>query len=184
MSEETSPCRHEYVIIFQRKLKGLERRLVGTRAYLPVGFKMGDFKHLSAGSFCFCSKCRTRLFPKRSPKEKEEARLERKRAKEAALEQVKQEAKEQLEAELAAFENAKSELPFDLKLKPLPDDDDDDDDDDLDDERESSDNDNEDANINVDELEVESVDVEDIMAEGVKLNSDDDDLSCEDGDDD
>ena len=184
MSEEISPCRHEYVIIFQRKLKGLERRLVGTRAYLPVGFKMGDFKHLSVGSFCFCSKCRKRLFPKRTQREKEEARLERKRAKEAELEQLKEETKEQVKAELAAIDDAKTALPFGLKPRPLPNEDDDDDDDIDDDERESSDGDDEDANINVDELEVESIDVEDIRAEGVKLNSDEDDFSCEDGDDD
>lgn len=67
-------CRHEYVTIYQRRLKGLDRRLVATRAYLPVGFKMADFGHLSEGSYCFCSKCRARLFPKRSQAEKQVAR--------------------------------------------------------------------------------------------------------------
>ena len=74
-SAETPPCKHEYVRIFQRKLKGLERRLVSTKAYLPVGFKMADFGHLSEGSFCFCTKCRARLFPKRTAAEKAQARL-------------------------------------------------------------------------------------------------------------
>lgn len=74
-SVETPPCKHEYVRIFQRKLKGLERRLVSTKAYLPVGFKMADFGHLSEGSFCFCTKCRARLFPKRTAAEKAQARL-------------------------------------------------------------------------------------------------------------
>jgi len=68
-------CRHEYVKIYQRKLKGIERRLVATRAYLPVGFKMGDFQHLGEGSYCFCSKCRARLYPKRTQAEKAQARL-------------------------------------------------------------------------------------------------------------
>ncbi len=68
-------CRHEYVKIYQRKLKGLDRRLVATRAYLPVGFKMADFGHLSEGSYCFCTKCRARLFPKRTNADRAQARL-------------------------------------------------------------------------------------------------------------
>jgi hypothetical protein len=68
-------CRHEYVRIYQRKLKGLERRLVATKAWLPVGFKMTDFSHLGEGSYCFCSKCRARLYPKRTNAEKAQARL-------------------------------------------------------------------------------------------------------------
>jgi hypothetical protein len=71
---EPSACRHEYVRIYQRKLKGLERRLCVTRAYLPVGFKAGDFGHLGDGSYCFCSKCRARLYPKRTQAEKLAAR--------------------------------------------------------------------------------------------------------------
>jgi hypothetical protein len=63
-------CRHEYVLIFQRKLKGLERRLTATKAWLPVGFKPTDFSHLGEGSYCFCSRCRARLFPKRTNAEK------------------------------------------------------------------------------------------------------------------
>jgi hypothetical protein len=72
---EQQPCRHEYVRIYQRKLKGLERRLVATKAWLPVGFKMTDFGHLGEGSYCFCSKCRARLYPKRTNAEKAQARL-------------------------------------------------------------------------------------------------------------
>jgi len=74
MSEE-KPCRHEYVKIFQRRLKGLERRLVSTRGYLPIGFKQADFGHLGEGSFCFCAKCRTRLFPRRTQADKAAARM-------------------------------------------------------------------------------------------------------------
>jgi hypothetical protein len=76
MSKNMQPenCRHEYVKIFQRKYKGLGRRLVSTRGYLPVGFGVKDFTHLSYGSFCFCTSCRLRLFPTRveSTKEKTE----------------------------------------------------------------------------------------------------------------
>lgn len=71
----TENCRHEYVKIYQRKLKGLERRLVATKAYLPVGFKMADFGHLSEGSYCFCTKCRARLYPKRTNADRAQARL-------------------------------------------------------------------------------------------------------------
>ncbi len=71
-------CKHEFVRIYQRKLKGLERRLVATKAYLPVGFKMADFGHLSEGSYCFCSKCRARLFPKRTAADRAQARLDAK----------------------------------------------------------------------------------------------------------
>ncbi len=74
-SAELPTCKHEYVRIFQRKLKGLERRLVSTKAYLPIGFKATDFGHLSEGSFCFCSKCRARLFPRKTQAEKLQARL-------------------------------------------------------------------------------------------------------------
>jgi hypothetical protein len=74
MSAET-PCRHEFIKIYQRKLKGLERRLVATKAYLPIGFKTADLGHLSEGSYCFCSKCRARLYPRRTTAEKAAARL-------------------------------------------------------------------------------------------------------------
>ncbi len=73
MSEE-KPCRHEYVTIYQRRLKGLERRLVATRAFLPVGFKPTDLAHLGEGSYAFCSRCRARLFPRRTTAEKAAAR--------------------------------------------------------------------------------------------------------------
>lgn len=74
-SAELPTCKHEYVRIFQRRLKGLERRLVSTKAYLPIGFKATDFGHLSEGSYCFCSKCRARLFPRKTQAEKLQARL-------------------------------------------------------------------------------------------------------------
>ena len=74
MTQE-KPCRHEYVKIYQRKLKGLERRIVATKAYLPVGFKPTDFAHLGEGSFCFCTKCRARLYPRRTQAERLKARL-------------------------------------------------------------------------------------------------------------
>jgi hypothetical protein len=67
-------CKHEFVRIYQRKLKGLDRRLVATKAYLPVGFKMADFGHLSEGSYCFCTKCRARLYPKRTAADRAAAR--------------------------------------------------------------------------------------------------------------
>lgn len=79
-------CRHEFVRIYQRKLKGLERRLVATKAYLPVGFKATDFSHLGEGSFCFCSKCRLRLFPRRTNAEKAQARLANALSKQQELE--------------------------------------------------------------------------------------------------
>lgn len=75
MDQEAPACRHEFVRIYQRRLKGLDRRLVATKAYLPVGFKMADFGHLSEGSYCFCTKCRARLFPKRTAADKAQARL-------------------------------------------------------------------------------------------------------------
>lgn len=75
MDSSAPPCKHEFVRIYQRKLKGLERRLVATKAYLPVGFKQADFGHLSEGSYCFCTKCRARLYPKRTNAEKAQARL-------------------------------------------------------------------------------------------------------------
>jgi hypothetical protein len=73
MTEEKL-CRHEYVTIFQRRLKGLERRLMATRAYLPVGFKQADLAHLGEGSFAFCKTCRARLYPRRTVAEKAAAR--------------------------------------------------------------------------------------------------------------
>jgi hypothetical protein len=86
MESELAACRHEYVRIYQRKLKGLERRLVATKAWLPVGFKQADFSHLGEGSYCFCSKCRARLYPKRSQAEKAQARIDLAASKEAKAE--------------------------------------------------------------------------------------------------
>lgn len=79
-------CRHEFVRIYQRKIKGLERRMTATKAYLPVGFKPTDFSHLGEGSFCFCSKCRTRLFPRRTNAEKAQARIANALSKQQELE--------------------------------------------------------------------------------------------------
>lgn len=166
MMETEKPCRHEYVKIFQRKLKGLERRLVATRAFLPIGFKAADFGHLSEGSFCFCSKCRARLFPKRTQQEKLAARV-------ALAESKAAQARELLD-------DAIGDMPDDGRLSdddPLSDDDRDNDSDD------SADSGDNEVTVHVEELELESVDVQDIQAEGVKLS--DNEESCdlaEDGD--
>ena len=141
-------CRHEYVRIFQRRLKGLDRRLVSTRAYLPTGFKMGDFSHLSEGSFCFCVSCRARLFPKRTQAEKAQARLLAAQGK--ALSQESQDLLDEVGADVLSEVLAESE-----QIEAV---------------RESRD-------INVDELVPESVDVQDIEAEGIKLT--DEEESCE-----
>jgi hypothetical protein len=85
---ESKPCRHEYIKIYQRKLKGLERRMVATRAYLPIGFKPTDLGHLGENSYCFCSTCRARLYPRRTAAEKAAARLALAAGKLAALEQA------------------------------------------------------------------------------------------------
>lgn len=100
------PCRHEYVKIYQRRLKGLDRRLVSTRAYLPTGFKLGDFGHLSEGSYCFCTKCRTRLFPKRTNADRAQARL-------AALAGKQAEAELGLESNLELEKFLESDLESD-----------------------------------------------------------------------
>ena len=208
MAEEAN-CRHEYVIIYQRRLKGLDRRLVGTRAYLPVGFNMNDFRHLSEGSFCFCTKCRKRLFPRKSKAEKLEERLERKRKKEEDLAKMREELLASGEDELDKLDDSGSGMPFGLggpkKTAKIFDEDieededvdndddidaddtDDLDDDDSDDEddlnknlSDSDDVDEDSPDIDVDEMEVESVDVVDIKAEGVKFSSDDDlDSTCD-----
>jgi hypothetical protein len=79
MSSDTANCKHEFVRMFRRRLKGLERRLMSTKVYLPGGLKMGDFDHLDEGAYCFCVNCRCRLFPKKTRAEKERASLESKR---------------------------------------------------------------------------------------------------------
>jgi hypothetical protein len=89
------------VRIYQRKLKGLERRLVATKAWLPVGFKQADFSHLGEGSYCFCSKCRARLYPKRTNAEKAQARIALAASKEAQAE---------LEAQLEAQDEVMEEV--------------------------------------------------------------------------
>jgi hypothetical protein len=174
MTLEGKVCRHEYVRIYQRKLKGLDRRLVATRAFLPVGFKMGDFTYLSPGSFCFCSKCRKRLFPKRTEAEKQQARVERKLLKETGA------------IDLMAVGKPRVMMGFDDELEDDIDDLDSDEDsifgkgpspagsDTIEESVENLDDDKLNVDIHVDELEVESVDVEDIKAEGVKLAGEDD----------
>lgn len=144
---EEKPCRHEYVRIFQRKLKGIDRRMVCTRAFLPIGFKLGDFGHLSEGSYCFCAKCRVRLFPKRTQAEKNQARLANLAGKAAA------------EAEALEAEQVDELLLDELQVEAVGDDDD-----------------GPKIDIHVEELEPELVDVQDIAAEGVKLN--DEEESC------
>ena len=139
------PCRHEYVKIFQRKLKGLERRMSVMPVFLPVGLKVGDFSHLGEGSYCFCSTCRTRLFPRRTAADKAAARVALAMGKAAAA----------AEAEMAMAENVDALLESldaeEVAQKTL--------------------------DIHVEELELESVDVQDITAEGVKL-ADDDEETC------
>jgi hypothetical protein len=145
MNQE-KPCRHEYVRIYQRKLKGIDRRLVMTRGFLPVGFKQTDFTHLGEGSYCFCANCRARLYPRRTQAEKLAARV--------LLAQSKA-------AELAVIDDL-SEVSFDAPVDevaqtdvvaPL----------------------NEASSVSVEELEYESADVEDLEQDAVKLAQDQDD---------
>lgn len=137
------PCRHEYVKVFQRKLKGLERRMVVMPVYLPTGLKVGDFGHLGEGSYCFCSTCRTRLYPRRTAADKAAARIALAMGKAAAA------------AELSMADNV------DALLESL----------DAQEVVEKT------IDIHVDELVLESIDVQDITAEGVKIG-DDDEESC------
>ncbi len=147
-------CRHEYVRIFQRRLKGLDRRLVSTKAYLPIGFKIGDFGHLGDKSYCFCTKCRARLYPKRTQADKLQARLAAAAGK--------------LSAEQAALaeQDLLDEVGSDLMQEVLNE---------FSAEKLSADKIG--IDIHVEELEPEMVDVQDIEAEGVKLSSDEED-SC------
>lgn len=146
-------CRHEYVRIFQRRLKGLDRRLVSTKAYLPIGFKIGDFGHLGENSYCFCTKCRARLYPKRTQADKLQARLAAAAGK--------------LNAEQAALadQDLLDEVGSDLMQEVLNE---------FSAEKQSADNIG--VDIHVEELEPEMVDVQDIEAEGVKLSDEED--SC------
>ncbi len=146
-------CRHEYVRIFQRRLKGLDRRLVSTKAYLPIGFKIGDFGHLGDNSYCFCTKCRARLYPKRTQADKLQARLAAAAGK--------------LSAEQAALaeQDLLDEVGSDLMQEVLNE---------FSAEKLSADKIG--IDIHVEELEPEMVDVQDIEAEGVKLSDEED--SC------
>jgi len=140
-------CRHEYVKIFQRKLKGLERRLVATRGFLPTGFKSSDFTHLGEGSYCFCSKCRARLHPRRTQAEKLAARmaLVQSRLVEQDLPVELDELTDEAASAVEVCEDNSQESEVDSS-----------------------------QTINVEELELGSVDVEDIEADGVKISKEDD----------
>jgi len=148
MTQE-SLCRHEYVRIFQRKLKGLERRLVSTRGYLPTGFKSTDFSHLGEGSYCFCAKCRARLHPRRTQAEKLAARVALAQSKvvEEDLPVELEETVDETAILVGAVEDVSTEAETDTS-----------------------------QTINVEELELASVDMGDIEADGVKLGSEDDEL--------
>lgn len=152
MNEE-KPCRHEYVRIYQRRLKGLDRRLVSTRAYLPIGFKQADFSHLSEGSYCFCQKCRARLYPKRTQADKLAARVALAQGK---LNQLNENSEMLPPANLQELVDDVGLEVLESKL--------------LADTQELDDNGSKD--IHVEELELESVDAQDIEAEGVKLTED------------
>ncbi|MBX9668439.1 MAG: hypothetical protein K2X93_12510 [Candidatus Obscuribacterales bacterium] len=166
MTVEGKPCRHEYVRIYQRRLKGLDRRLVATKAYLPVGFKVGDFGHLSEGSYCFCATCRKRLFPKRSQAEKDQARLEKQQAKLAGITADFSGAGINGDEGGDTFLTGGAGDTFDFEDKAQEF------------EEEKADDDKIRADVQIDELEVESVDVEDIKAEGVVILVADEDESC------
>jgi hypothetical protein len=147
MSQEKS-CRHEYVKIFQRRLKGLERRLVATPGYLPIGFKQSDFVHLGEGSFCFCAHCRARLYPRRTQAEKAAARL--------ALTQSKPVGVPDEYTELAldlseTSERDAAELGNEALTEAAA------------------------SEINVDELDYESTEMEEIESDRVKLSEEDED---------
>ncbi len=142
-------CRHEYVRIYQRKLKGLDRRLVSTKAYLPIGFKIGDFGHLGENSYCFCTKCRARLYPKRTQNDRLQARL--------AAAAGKLNAEQAAQAEQDLIDDVGADLMQEV-LSTL-----------------SADKLN--IDIHVEELEPEMVDVQDITAEGGLKLSDEED-SC------
>jgi len=115
-------------------------------AYLPVGFKQTDFGHLSEGSYCFCTKCRARLFPRRTAAEKAQARLVAVQSR--ALSEAENVDETNMNLVEAEFGQEAAENVVDNS-------------DGLDD-----------KDIHVEELELETVDVQDIEAEGVKLGSD------------
>ncbi|HEY9790447.1 MAG TPA: hypothetical protein V6D22_08615 [Candidatus Obscuribacterales bacterium] len=140
------PCRHEHVRIYQRKLKGLERRLVATKAWLPVGFKQADFSHLGEGSYCFCTKCRARLYPKRSNAEKAQARLALAASKLQAAAEAESDSR-LVETDILAAEMA--------------------------DEKERTDESVAAAGVRVEELEIEAVELEDLEEGAVAVESED-----------
>jgi hypothetical protein len=127
--------------------------LVSTRAYLPIGFKQADFSHLSEGSYCFCTKCRARLYPKRTQADKLAARVALAQGKLNQLNEIAglltpadlQELVD--EGGLEALEVTESANSQELES-------------------------NSSKDIHVEELELESVDAQDIEAEGVKLTED------------
>jgi hypothetical protein len=147
MSQEKS-CRHEYVKIFQRRLKGLERRLVATPGYLPIGFKQGDFTHLGEGSFCFCTRCRARLYPRRTQAEKAAARLALAESKPAGVPEEYTEPALDLSE---ASERDAAELGSEALTEAAA------------------------SEINVDELDYESTEMQDIESDRVKLSEADED---------
>jgi hypothetical protein len=153
---EPKPCRHEYVKIFQRKLKDLARRLVLRRGYLPTGFKVADFTYLGEGSFCFCSHCRMRLYPKRTNAERAAARIALAESK--VVQQALADAQD-----LLAVPNSLSDVdePDDLLADEAN-------------ELDMPDEEDLDPNqiIHVDELEPEAVDVQDVKIEQGKLPED------------
>lgn len=152
-------CRHEFVRIYQRKLKGIERRLVATKAYLPVGFKMTDFGHLSEGSYCFCTKCRARLFPKRTAADKAAAR-QALLAKQALAQEA------MLKAELSEGADVTDTLESELSTQVL------------DDDSEASETKSAEtsARIHVEELEIDALELEEI-SEGSEIEESDDEES-------
>ena len=154
-------CRHEFVRIYQRRLKGLDRRLVATKAYLPVGFKMADFGHLSEGSYCFCTKCRTRLFPKRTAADRAAARQANLAKQALAEEAMLKASRADDEGDIASFIDAE------LSAAALEDDVEKTDDSGVK-TAESS------ASISVDELEIDALELEDI-SEGSEIEESDDD---------
>jgi hypothetical protein len=127
--------------------------LVSTRAYLPIGFKQADFSHLSEGSYCFCQKCRARLYPKRTQADKLAARVALAQGK---LNQLNENSEMLPPANLQELVDDVGLEVLESKL--------------LADTQELDDNGSKD--IHVEELELESVDAQDIEAEGVKLTED------------
>lgn len=153
MSSER-PCRHEYIRIFQRKLKGLERRLVATRVWLPVGFKPGDFNHMGDAGYCFCSNCRARLYPRKTQAEKQRARLALAQGMISDGSAQAEQSEQSVEASQEMLQEVMGSTAGSMQDNVV----------------------NEET-IHVEELEIESVDVQDIEAEGVKLASED--SSCD-----